>query len=187
MIGRNIERRETGTLAAQEDDRLSLLPSGPDEVHGSPLRETHLPPLNLTIDDFWIKKWRRERDSNPRYSFPYTRFPGVLLQPLGHLSIVLSKRSYVVLAHLCNEIILLDSALFVKQFFLCIVIFFRRWRCNQSSRLPTTSPIDKNRLNSTMNITNNTSIYLYTSHAVHGARAGSSPRHSSCFVLVSSS
>ena len=26
------------------------------------------------------------RDSNPRYSFPYTRFPGVLLQPLGQLS-----------------------------------------------------------------------------------------------------
>lgn len=31
-------------------------------------------------------KWRRERDSNPRYGFPYTRFPGVHLQPLGHLS-----------------------------------------------------------------------------------------------------
>ena len=30
---------------------------------------------------------RRERDSNPRYSFPYTHFPGVLLQPLGHLSL----------------------------------------------------------------------------------------------------
>ena len=30
--------------------------------------------------------WRRERDSNPRYSFPYTRFPGVRLQPLGHPS-----------------------------------------------------------------------------------------------------
>lgn len=30
--------------------------------------------------------WRRERDSNPRYSFPYTHFPGALLQPLGHLS-----------------------------------------------------------------------------------------------------
>ena len=30
--------------------------------------------------------WRRERDSNPRYPFEYTRFPGVLLQPLGHLS-----------------------------------------------------------------------------------------------------
>ena len=30
--------------------------------------------------------WRRVRDSNPRYSFPYTHFPGVLLQPLGQLS-----------------------------------------------------------------------------------------------------
>ena len=31
-------------------------------------------------------KWRRERDSNPRYSFLYTHFPGVRLQPLGHPS-----------------------------------------------------------------------------------------------------
>ena len=31
-------------------------------------------------------KWRRERDSNPRYGFPYTHFPGVRLQPLGHPS-----------------------------------------------------------------------------------------------------
>ena len=29
---------------------------------------------------------RREWDSNPRWSFPHTRFPSVLLQPLGHLS-----------------------------------------------------------------------------------------------------
>ncbi len=29
---------------------------------------------------------RRERDSNPRYGHPYTRFPGVPLQPLEHLS-----------------------------------------------------------------------------------------------------
>ena len=29
---------------------------------------------------------RRVRDSNPRYSFPYTHFPGVLLQPLGQVS-----------------------------------------------------------------------------------------------------
>jgi hypothetical protein len=28
--------------------------------------------------------WRRERDSNPRYGFPHTHFPGVRLQPLGH-------------------------------------------------------------------------------------------------------
>jgi hypothetical protein len=33
------------------------------------------------------ESWRRERDSNPRYTFwAYTRFPVVLLQPLGHLS-----------------------------------------------------------------------------------------------------
>src|SRR5438445_8316432 len=32
------------------------------------------------------KKWRREWDSNPRYGFPYTRFPSVRLQPLGHPS-----------------------------------------------------------------------------------------------------
>ena len=30
--------------------------------------------------------WRRERDSNPRYGFPHTRFPSVRLQPLGHPS-----------------------------------------------------------------------------------------------------
>lgn len=35
----------------------------------------------------WGLKWRRERDSNPRYGFPYTHFPGVRLQPLGHLSV----------------------------------------------------------------------------------------------------
>ena len=30
--------------------------------------------------------WRRGWDSNPRYGHPHTHFPGVLLQPLGHLS-----------------------------------------------------------------------------------------------------
>src|SRR4030095_4659644 len=29
---------------------------------------------------------RREWHSNPRWSFPHTRFPSVLLKPLGHLS-----------------------------------------------------------------------------------------------------
>jgi hypothetical protein len=32
-------------------------------------------------------RWRRERDSNPRYGCPYTHFPGVRLQPLGHPSV----------------------------------------------------------------------------------------------------
>ena len=30
--------------------------------------------------------WRRLRDSNPRYSYPYTNFPGLLLKPLGQVS-----------------------------------------------------------------------------------------------------
>ena len=34
----------------------------------------------------FLTGWRRERDSNPRYGFPYTHFPGVRLQPLGHPS-----------------------------------------------------------------------------------------------------
>src|SRR5204863_4807663 len=34
----------------------------------------------------FARRWRREWDSNPRYGFPYTRFPSVRLQPLGHLS-----------------------------------------------------------------------------------------------------
>ena len=42
-------------------------------------------PLYMYIQ-FNLFIWRRERDSNPRYGLTYTHFPGVLLQPLGHLS-----------------------------------------------------------------------------------------------------
>ena len=38
--------------------------------------------------------WRREWDSNPRYGFPYTRFPSVRLKPLGHPSGMLQRRQY---------------------------------------------------------------------------------------------
>jgi hypothetical protein len=34
----------------------------------------------------FLRAWRRGRDSNPRYGFPYTRFPSERLKPLGHLS-----------------------------------------------------------------------------------------------------
>ena len=41
--------------------------------------------------------WRRGRDSNPRYGFPYTHFPGVRLRPLGHPSAtrVLARRARI--------------------------------------------------------------------------------------------
>ena len=37
--------------------------------------------------------WRRERDSNPRWSFPHTPLAGERLQPLGHLSESCNRRS----------------------------------------------------------------------------------------------
>src|SRR4029077_63016 len=41
----------------------------------------------LDVDGRWrTLSWRREWDSNPRYGFPYTRFPSVRLKPLGHPS-----------------------------------------------------------------------------------------------------
>ena len=40
------------------------------------------------------RKWRTGRDSNPRYRFRHTRFPGVPDRPLRHLSI-LGKRTFV--------------------------------------------------------------------------------------------
>ena len=46
-------------------------------------------PLQRPSREFAILWWRREWDSNPRYGCPYTRFPSVRLQPLGHLSAVL--------------------------------------------------------------------------------------------------
>ena len=36
--------------------------------------------------------WRRDRDSNPGEEFTSTRFPGVRLKPLGHLSVFFSPR-----------------------------------------------------------------------------------------------
>lgn len=33
-----------------------------------------------------MKNWRRGRDSNPRWGLAHTRFPGVRLKPLIHLS-----------------------------------------------------------------------------------------------------
>ena len=39
-----------------------------------------------SINLYWTGHWRREWDSNPRYSLKYTRFPSVRLKPLGHLS-----------------------------------------------------------------------------------------------------
>ena len=53
-------------------------------------------PKNVNSSVFY---WRRERDLNPWYSCPYTRFPGVLLRPLGHLSSCFQR---VLVYHFCR-------------------------------------------------------------------------------------
>ena len=71
-----------GNLRHSPDSSLVLLPSGPDTVRRSTMHRARAPwraPSRL---------WRRGRDSNPRWSYPHTRFPSVLLRPLGHLSVV---------------------------------------------------------------------------------------------------
>jgi site-specific DNA recombinase len=50
------------------------------------LYPTYRKPFDLIFHRAKNEEWRRERDSNPRYGFPYTRFRGARLQPLGHLS-----------------------------------------------------------------------------------------------------
>ena len=49
----------------------------------SPISRTYVYLISI---DYKVVKWRREWDSNPRYSLKYTRFPSVRLKPLGHLS-----------------------------------------------------------------------------------------------------
>ncbi len=60
-------------------------------VQGSPIDSTNAAcgeDVKVILDGL-SKVWRREWDSNPRLSFPNTRFPSVLLKPLGHLSVPL--------------------------------------------------------------------------------------------------
>jgi hypothetical protein len=56
---------------------------------GLQIRSLPLYPSELWAPLFERMRWRRGRDSNPGSSFPLTRSPGVLLQPLGHLSLTL--------------------------------------------------------------------------------------------------
>jgi hypothetical protein len=89
------QRREAAPPATPRhpNHSLPLLPSGPGgicELSSRGNRRSHRR-LHLrvrqsaTLQTF--ENWRRERDSNPRNGDrPFTHFPGVLLQPLGHLS-----------------------------------------------------------------------------------------------------
>ena len=45
------------------------------------LLQSNNPSMKLGLLD-----WRKREDSNLRYGYPHTRFPSVLLKPLGHTS-----------------------------------------------------------------------------------------------------
>ena len=57
------------------------------------ITETTIERWGVTLVWAGSVEWRRGWDSNPRLSFPNTRFPSVLLKPLGHLSVVKAFRS----------------------------------------------------------------------------------------------
>ena len=82
--------------------RLTLLPSGPDVVREIPLRKTKALRPDLKKD---IKMAESERFELSIQVSPYTRFPGVLLQPLGQLSTMLYYQklfSFVALPRDCR-------------------------------------------------------------------------------------
>ncbi len=58
----------------------------PDTRRGLRISQTYQAPTRL------LKEWRRGWDSNPRGACAPTRFPGVHLKPLGHLSTRLLSR-----------------------------------------------------------------------------------------------
>jgi integrase/recombinase XerD len=74
------EQAEADVRRTWAQDPIALLATrkGTSEVHD----------VNGPVNQFKAKGrfWRRGWDSNPRLSFPNTRFPSVLLKPLGHLS-----------------------------------------------------------------------------------------------------
>jgi hypothetical protein len=78
------------------NDLLPLLPSGSDGVRNISLRRTRL-----------SQTWRRERDSNPRYTFwEYTRFPVVHLRP-GSVISPENKRQFHGAFHILYQIFFL--------------------------------------------------------------------------------
>jgi hypothetical protein len=65
------------------------------------------------------RQWRRERDSNPRYGFPYSGFQDHPFQPLTHPS----ARYFQMLLHMSEGLRSLDDehSLIVDQIFLAVL------------------------------------------------------------------
>lgn len=59
----------------------------PEKMEGN-FKITCKLPLLDTVPCSAVRFWRKERDSNPRYSYPYTAFRVRPVRPLRHLSLV---------------------------------------------------------------------------------------------------
>ena len=59
----------------------------PEKMEGN-FKITCKLPLLDTVPCGAVRFWRKERDSNPRYSYPYTAFRVRPVRPLRHLSLV---------------------------------------------------------------------------------------------------
>src|ERR1700732_4496900 len=66
--------------------------------------------LKSAGERFWKGRWRRGWDSNPRYGFPYTRFPSERLQPLGHLSGRAKRRNIAAVRHVATRTVIAELA-----------------------------------------------------------------------------
>ena len=73
---KHLKRKKPGALR-HRTYRVPLLPSGPGGFRGGYEHSAWLLALQML---------RRDRDSNPRYPYEYTRLPIAHLRPLGHLS-----------------------------------------------------------------------------------------------------
>jgi CheY-like chemotaxis protein len=81
ILPRTAKPDEIITTIKAVTNGLAVLPGEPEVV-------THVlgTTCHLCVRAGHSGRWRREWDSNPRYGFPYTRFPSVRLKPLGHPS-----------------------------------------------------------------------------------------------------
>ena len=63
-----------------------------------------------------VMVFRAVRDSNPRYSHPYTALAGQLLRPLGHLSSPYQNRmNYIIFSNVCQAVLLFSIKKLEKQ------------------------------------------------------------------------
>src|SRR2546425_10398780 len=73
-------------LIESDDEKADSLQSGSAQYNADFGEDSCILALDAAEKQIGQTEWRRGWDSAPRLCFPNTRFPSVLLKPLGHLS-----------------------------------------------------------------------------------------------------